>query len=37
MNLRGRTSLYYAIQNGDESVVRALVESGADIHTKDNE
>ena len=36
MNLRGGTSLHAASQNGHESVVRALVELGADIDAKDN-
>ena len=37
MNLSGLTSLHHASGNGRESVVRALVELGADIHAKDNQ
>ena len=35
MNLSGWTGLHYASENGHESVVRALVELGADIDAKD--
>ena len=35
MNLSGWTSLHNASKNGRESVARALVELGADIHAKD--
>jgi len=37
MNLSEETSLHIASKNGHESVVRALVELGVDIHAKDNE
>ena len=37
MHLSGNTSLHWTSRKGHESVVRALVELGADIHAKDNE
>ena len=37
MHLSGNTSLHWTSRKGHESVVRALVELGADVHAKDNE
>ena len=37
INLSGWTSFHCASANGDETIVRALVELGVDIHAKDNE
>ena len=36
MDLSGETSLHAASKRRNDSVVRALVELGADIHAKDN-
>jgi hypothetical protein len=32
-----RTALHYASRNGPVELVKALVESGADVHAKDNQ
>ncbi|KAL7971405.1 hypothetical protein HDV63DRAFT_322680 [Trichoderma sp. SZMC 28014] len=35
-DIRGRTPLFYALDNGHEATVRLLFEHGADMETKDN-